>query len=252
MTQNIANIIKIIFILTLFATSCTKRQIQSEKFYYGKVEVAMTALPNSPAIDVYYDDKKMLELQPGYTDKFSTMAAVSHRLAIYKAGSDTLIADTLITPVKYGTLSFKVGYSSAFDLHGFLGQSTAISPDSCMFRLYDDLPVELQPDGVVVDAYFCKYDPPTDNYIETGIVFTNFEKKKLHFREVTIPLNEPDGSIANYALKFKNTATGAFLLDQFSIDHAPITPEAGKFLIMTVGASIQRGKILYRIISTEL
>ena len=256
MKQNIPKIFnsycRIIFILTLFYPSCAKKEIQNEKFYYGNVEVSMTALPNSPSIDIFYDGKKMLELNPGATDKFSTMAEVSHKLALYKAGTDTLIADTLITPVKYSTLAFKVGYSEEFDLHGFLGQSTSISPDSCRFQLYDNLPVTLQPDDVPVDAYFCKYDPPTDSYIESGIVFTNFTKKKLHPLIVTIPLNNTDGSVASYAMKFKNTASGIYIKDGFLDEETALTPIPGKFLLMTVEAKKLIGKLRYRITPTEL
>lgn len=236
----------IIGMLVLITGACTKKELQSEKFYYGKVEVVLANLPNTPTVDVRFNNK-VDSLVSGIPWSATGQTAVSQKLSVYRAGTNLLIADTLITLVKDSTLSFKVGYSEDFGISGFMGQSAAISPDSCMFIMYNNLPIDLQPEGVEIDAYLYMWDE-TGTLVETGIVWPAFTRQKTHPKTVTVNLKDA----GQYVFKFKDRATGEFLKDKFNLEEVPAPLYGGKFLLMNISGKKLIGRMKFNAAQTEL
>lgn len=235
------------FVLLVLA-ACSKKTMQEEKFHYSKVEVATISLSGTPPMDIYLNSKKVADSIGGDASlTFIAPGGITTTLAVYKAGTDTLIIDTLITTPLRGTIAFRIGYSEELGLRGFLGGPVSISTDSCRFQLFNNFPEILQPDGVNIDAHLCYYDMVTDEQVETGIVFHGFTKKKLHPDVVTVPLKDNTGAYIQYTFKFRNIATGEFLKDEFNNEllGADLSSYEGKYGIIATAARFSRGRYTF-------
>ena len=237
----------IIGMLVLSTGACTKKELQSEKFYYGKVEVVLANLPNTPTMDVRFDNKVDSLVSGGAPWSAAGQTAISQKLSVYKKGTNILIADTLITLVKDSTLSFKVGYSEEFGISGFMGQAATVHPDSCMIMMYNNLPFDLQPEGVEIDACLYMWDE-TGTLVETGIVWPAFTRKKTHPKTVTINLKDA----GQYVFKFKDRANGEFLKDQYNIEEVAAPLYGGKFLLINIDGRLFRSRMRFNAVETEL
>lgn len=229
--------------------------MQDGKFHYSKVEVITAPLPGTPPMDVYFKGKKIIDsLNPDIFFSFMPLAGETAKLAVYKAGTDTLIVDTLITIPLKGITSFRIGYSEELGIRNFLGEPVSISADSCRFQLFNNLPEVLQPAGVNVDACLYYYDVDAGEQIETGIVFHEFTKKKLHPDIVTVPLKDDTGTSIQYAFKFRNTATGEFLKDQRNNEAlgASLISYEGKYLIIATTGRLLIGKTSFSLNVIEI
>lgn len=235
-----------LLIMTTVMTACTKKAAQETQYFYGRVEVLGAALPATPDMDIYIEDDSIGLLTPGRSVVETAQTADKKKVSVYIAGTKTLIADTLIQLYKDSTVSVKVGYSEPLGISGFLGQGTAVHPDSCTFKLYNQMNTELQPEGVEVDAILYVQDD-NGEFVETGDVWENFTRNKLHAKVVTV---KADGS---FRLKFKNKATGEYLKElAFNRDFTFVYFDAGKYLIISIGTKYQRQKPVFDVVSSEL
>ncbi|NLR80204.1 hypothetical protein [Chitinophaga eiseniae] len=222
--------------------------MQDEKFHYSKVEVATVPLSGTLPMDIYFNSKKVADsLGADVSFSFMTPGGITAKLAVYKAGTDTLIVDTLITTPLSGAVAFRIGYSEELGLRGFLGGPVSISTDSCRFQLFNNFPEVLQPDGVNIDAHLCYYDMTSGEQVETGIVFHGFTKKKLHPDVVTVPIKDATGAYIQYTFKFRNIATGEFLKDEFNNEllGAGLSSYEGKYGIIATAARFSRGRYTF-------
>jgi hypothetical protein len=241
--------------ITLFSVAglvaCTKKELLSEKFHYGNVTFMLLNLPNTPATDIYVEGRKKLEfLTNSLNIRQGDVMVVSDqdiKVSAYRAGTKTLIADTVIRITKNVDNTVKLACSDDLGISRFVSDKSTISQDSCSFQLYNSLPVDLLPDGVSIDVYLFNADGT-----ETGIVFSNVVKNKLHPVVQTVPVRTPDGMDISYIAKFKDRATGQFLPDKRNRDNTAIAMVPGKFIIATLTGKVQIGKLLWSVNIAEL
>lgn len=237
-------LIIILFIVTAGIASCTKGIRNEEQFFYGKVAIELATLPNTPEMDLYIGNGSAMVMRPGLGATGKGQTSEKKKISIYKKGTKELVADTLIQLFKDSTLYLKVAYSEPLGISGFLGKNAVVAPDSCTIQLFNNLPNELQPDGVDVDALLCE-DDGTGQIVELGIEWDNFKRNKLHPLQVTVPQK-------NYYLKFRNRSSGEFLLDAFGRDAITLAVTPGKYLIVTASSSLNRNRIVFFIEYAEL
>jgi len=206
----------LLFILAVLGltiiSSCRKGELP-EEYYFGKIEVSLVALPNTPDIEVHFDGKKLREepMLPGATANFQLLSREG-KLEIFKANTDTLLADTLISIPPNTGRKFRFAYSEEFGLQGFVAGGD-VPADSVKVQFLNNL-------GAYYDAYpsldlhIGYRDIVNGGYAETGIVIKDFTKMKLHAQTATLALVWPDGTGTpyRYYARLKNNATGEFIV----------------------------------------
>lgn len=198
----------ILAIATLTIVSCRKGELPDE-YYYGKVGVSLVGLPNTPDIEVRLAGKKLGgPIIPGGSGSFEVLSQ-DGELQIFKANTDSLLADTLISIPPNAQRDFRFAYSEAFGLQGFVAGG-AVAPDSVRLQFLNNL-------GDFYDAYpsldlhIGYYDVNTGGFAETGVVIKGFSKEQLS-AVATLPSLGADGSTIFYFARVKNAATGEFIL----------------------------------------
>ncbi|HEY1164502.1 MAG TPA: hypothetical protein VGE90_05025 [Chitinophaga sp.] len=204
----------LLFILAVFGlttiSSCKKGDLPKE-YYFGKIEVSLVALPNTPDIEVRFDGKKLREepMLPGATANFQVLSQEG-KLEIFKANTDTLLADTLISIPPNTGRKFRFAYSEEFGLQGFVAGGN-VPADSVRLQFINSF-------GAYYDAYpsldlhIGYRDIVNGGYAETGIVIKDFNKKGLHAQTGMVAIAWPDGTPYRYYARLKNNATGEFIV----------------------------------------
>lgn len=238
------------FILPLFIFSCTKEEEgYGYKSYYGSFSAELLSLPGATTLDVYVDGSKIDSLEAGGMIGNAVprrlTAGKATTISFKKAGTDLLVVDTTITIGAGEKAALKIAYSSILGVQSFTSGSDAnVAADSCAFFLFNQLPDDIQPESVKVDAYLFKGDAVTepDNFENTGIMWSNLEKNKLHSAIATVRLTEGDGSTNAYIIRLKDAATGEFLKDAYDNNYLYVNLVAGQRGILTLTAYKARNK----------
>jgi hypothetical protein len=233
-------------------SSCSKKELQDEKFYYGTVQVNVMNLPGIPALDIYLEGQKKLEMSGAILNGgFLALSDKPEKVSVYRAGTKTLIVDTTISVARNGEVALTIVCSDVIGVGKFAGGASGVSIDSCSFRVFNNIPVELIPADIKVAAYLLK-DDGNGGYAETGIVLPDFAKDQLHASVVTIAVNDDNGNPVTYYLQFKNQATGEVLPDQYAGGQVLVQTIPGKFMVVTIGARLLRQKYKWQATSAEL
>lgn len=189
-------------------SSCRKGELPDE-YYYGKVSVSLVGLPNTPDIEVRLAGKKLGQpIIPGGSGSFEVLSQEGE-LQIFKANTDSLLADTLISLPPNSQKEFRFAYSEAFGLQGFVaGDSVAI--DSVTIQFLNNLG-DYYAAFPSIDLHIGYYDVVNGGFAESGVIIKDFSKTKLS-AVVTLPALGTDGSTIFYFARIKNAATGEFIL----------------------------------------
>lgn len=201
----------LLFVLAIFGimvVSCRKGELPDE-YYFGKIGVALVGLPNTPDIEVRFNGKKLTDaIIPGGAGSFEVLSQ-DGKLEIFKAHTDSLLADTLINIPPNSTKNFRFAYSEQFGLQGFVAGGE-VAADSVKVQFLNTLGdyYDAYPS---VDLHLGFFDAVNGGYAETGVVIKNFSKIQLSAEAVTLPISTSDGSPIFYFARLKNAATGEFI-----------------------------------------
>lgn len=230
------------FALPLFVFSCTKEEKgYGIKNYYGSFSAELLALPGTTTLDVYVGGIKIDTLAAGRiigndTPKRLT-AGENTTISFKKAGTDSLVLDTTITVGAAEKVALKIAYSPTLGINTFSKASDAnVAADSASFFLFNGVPEDAIAGSIKTDACLFKWNSESSLFEETGIIWTDLEKGRLHPNLVTVRAIKDDGSSVIYAIKLKNKATGEFITDGIGSEYFSIYIEAGKREIITLNA----------------
>lgn len=196
----------IITVIVLFTgiIACSKKELISEKFYYSKVEFELAALPGTPEMELKYNGEILGPLR----SSIYTVAAGSGKLTVYKAGTDTLLADTSITLGRDETRKFTFAYNEAYGIKGWINK-TPVANDSMSFQFLNNLSTTFYPVSSP-DLYIVVVDPFNLEIMDTITVIKNFSRKVLSTEKITLPvLMDQNGNPTGiYVGILKDPATG--------------------------------------------
>lgn len=207
----------LLFILAIFGitvVSCRKGELPDE-YYFGKIGVTLVGLPNTPDIEVHFNGKKLTDaIIPGGTGTFEVLSQ-DGKLEIFKAHTDSLLADTLITIPPNTTKEFRFAYSEQFGLQGFVAGGE-VAADSIKLQFLNNLSdyFDAYPS---VDLHLGYFDGNSGGYAETGVVVKDFTNIQLSAEAFTLPISTSDGSPIFYFGKLTNAANGEIIKDWFFI-----------------------------------
>ena len=229
----------IVALLLFLTTSCEKGAL-TEGANNGVVRVEMVNLPGTPALDIYFNDERIFTDFTGGTFNGPSSeppvlfrSGITAKIAFTRKDKKEILFDSTITIPSEKTIDMKIVASDLFNIYAFAGTSFPVHPDSCTFRLYNALPVDIQASELDIDAELFISDP-MNGYLATGIVFEHFAREQAQAATRTIAVNDASGAPLTYVLRFKNRATGEYLRDKRQQDRAVLSIEAGKYLIMRV------------------
>jgi hypothetical protein len=198
-----------ILLLSLFLASCTKEGTGiDEKNYYTKVQVQLAELPGTPtALEFRYNGEKLGALPSN--ESYYIPAGQPGKLAIYdKAG--TLLADTVITPVKNVKETIKFAWSDTYGFKGWINQ-TAVSADSTIVQFLNNISTTDYP-VVSPELHVCRYDPATGDVVDL-LTLPGFTYGQLA-QKITLPVRDADGNGIFYVGKLKDPVTGEFIINE--------------------------------------
>lgn len=201
-------IILVLSACCLFTISCRKGELP-ESYYFSKVQVTNIDFPNAPSVDVRFDAKSLGTLAASQFQTFDLNAGEG-RLKIYKANTDTLLADTLVTLERNALQSFRFGYSEEFGLHGFVSGGTPISQDTLAFQVLNNLG-NFYKAYAALDLHICIYNTTTGEIEETGFVINDFQNVRLSPVTFRLPYAAADGTPNFYLGRLLDKATGNFI-----------------------------------------
>jgi len=230
------------FILSWFILSCTKAdEGYGDKIRYGSFSAELLALPGAATLDVYVAGTKIDTLAAGKiigndTAKRLT-AGETTTISFKKAGTDSVVLDTTITVSAAEKVALKIAYSTTLGINTFSTTSDRnVAADSTSFFLFNGVPDGAVADAIKTDAYLLKWNSESSLFEETGIIWTDLEKGKLHPNLVTVKTRKDDGAAIIYVIKLKNKDTGAFITDGLGSEYFSIYTEAGRREIITLNA----------------
>ncbi|WP_113615691.1 hypothetical protein [Chitinophaga flava] len=201
------------FITLLYA--CRKGELPMEN-YFGRVALTQVVLGDTTNLDIFYNGKKvgaMIKAPEAIptVDVVLPAGQQAAKLSIYKAGTDSLVADTSIIITQNSAQSFRVISSRLLNINGFIG-SAAVTPDSSKFQLF-----------YYLNQSFNDY-PEAEMYIYTSVgrpavltevlVVKGLKKGVLDPRVFTLPCKSAAGATLNYVFKLKDSKTGNWILRQ--------------------------------------
>ncbi|MBS0027306.1 hypothetical protein ACTJJ0_11880 [Chitinophaga sp. 22321] len=215
--------IALFFSVWVLAISCRKGDLP-EEHYFGKVNVTIMNLPNTPKVMMYFDGKQLdTILTTALGSRFVLQAGQQGKLAAFDAISHEFLADTLITIAPNAVQQFKFAYSPEFGLKGFVsaGGSSTVPKDSFDVRLFNNLSKAFYPKEVY-DLSFIYLDPISGEILESDVTVKGWGRKQLspvmRFKGVA-----SDGSVYTYAAKLRDPATGEIVLQ----------PDGSEFFVFT-------------------
>jgi hypothetical protein len=185
----------IVFLLSLsclFIFSCNKGELP-EAAYYSKVQIYNLSFPNSPDVDVRFDGKPLGTLETN-RDKVFDLKTAQGKLQLYKANTDTLLADTLITLKTNEQQVFRFAYSKELGLEGFLSAGKPVSQDTVAFQILNNISHTTYGD---IDFHIFRLNVQTDVIEETGNVIENFQNVGLYDKVYELP-NRPSPNASPY------------------------------------------------------
>lgn len=202
-------IILVLSACCLLTISCRKGELP-ESYYFSKVQVTNIAFPNAPAVDVRFEAKTLGTIAASEYQTFDLNAGEG-RLRIYKANTDTLLADTLVTLTRNTLQSFRFGYSDEFGLKGFVSGGASISQDTIAFQVLNNLG-DYYKTYASLDLHICVYNNLTGEIDETGFVINDFQHVRLSPATFRLPYASSDGTPNFYLGKLYDKATETFIV----------------------------------------
>jgi hypothetical protein len=193
----------------LFTVSCRKGELP-EEHYFSKVQVYNLPFPNSPKVDVRFEEEKLGSIATNFSEIFN-LSASKGTLKIYKAGTDSLLTDTLLTLTANKQQTFRFAYSEELGLNGFVSGGVTVSPDTISFQVLNNLG-DFYKAYASISLHICVYNLETGNFDETGYVIDDFNNVKLFGETFTIPYAGADGNPNIYLGRIKDETTGEFIL----------------------------------------
>lgn len=226
------SLLPIIILIAGLTVSCKKGALVPGETN-GSLRVELLQLPGTPDIDVYFDGVWVDSLLPGQiigkTPLILLPAGKEGILSFKKKGTDVLLLDTAILVPTEATFGFRIACSEDLGMNEFMS-GVAVNADSCRLRFVNTLHPLLQPDGVDVDAYIYKLNQSTNGY-ELITILHPYLKKKMYPAVMMFAAREPDGSPCYYYARYKNVATGGFLIDGVWNEYSSVYIEPGRDII---------------------
>jgi hypothetical protein len=198
-------IILVVFVLGLSLIACRKGTLP-EEYYFGKVNVASTQVSDAPSLDVYFGNEKIGTVVPtGVASSFTLPANKAGKISIYKASTDSLVADTMITVVQNSSIDLKVICSDLLGVKGFLSNDSNVAADSVklQFMYTFDAPFNNYPE---VDLHILRGSARED----IGVVVKGLKMGQLNSQVITLPHVQDGEGILYYGM-LKDVATGEFI-----------------------------------------
>lgn len=193
--------------ITIFV-ACRKGSLPEEN-YFGSVALSQVGTTDAVDLDVYFDGKKMGKiLADGSLAGFMLKAGATGKLAIYRAGSDTLVADTTVKIPQNDAISVKVISSLALGANGFINGGE-VGADSVKVQLINSLNTTIYPYPNGVDV--CVYTYVSNKLADSIITIKNVMPGKLDPRVITLRHVDSLGKGIFYVAKLKDPATGQFI-----------------------------------------
>lgn len=214
------NIVILTFLITTCILSCTKKDyLDQHKTYYGVVDMQLTNLPGTPALEVRYQGKKVADLPTHFP--FTLEVIKDAKLSVYVTGTDKLVADTTLNLKRNDTIGFRVAYNEELGISGWLN-SRPVAADSMSVQFLNNLVYYNQ--NYHYDLHLIYYNYDTGDFSETGIVINDFDKVKMS-QPYMIPYYSDKVTQMPYLYlcRIWDKATGSFLVlpsgnDFFLID----------------------------------
>lgn len=240
----------LLFITTLALMTACDDANPVEEYHFGSFTAELLALPGATTLDVYVGDAKTDTLSAGMkigVDPQKMLSAGNPTtISFKKTGTDTLVLDTTLLVAMGEKAAIRIAYSTTLGIMSFTtGSNAVVNADSTAFFLFNQVPDELLPDSVVVNGYLFKNNTETGEFEETGMVWRNLEKNKLHSSMATVRVYAEDGTPFTYTIKLKNVATGQFIQDAFGLETISLNFEAGQREIITLTAYTTRNKLKF-------
>lgn len=230
-------------IVVLVFAACKKGELLPE-YYFGNVAVEIKGVPDKPAIEVRFEGKKVgLIAADASIGSVSVPAGESGVLGFYKANTDSLVADTMLTIQKNGNVSLRLLYSDALGIKGFITTSSkTYSQDSIYFQLGDNLSMKNYPSDYEAIVYVLN----NDTYNIDSTAYATTIKKGTLATELVIPVNDSQGRPSFYAVKIKDLKTGNFLMldPDGGLDFFALAIDAGRPIIVAMTDS-ENGYVNY-------
>ncbi|GAA3941822.1 hypothetical protein GCM10022209_41270 [Chitinophaga oryziterrae] len=195
-----------------------------ESNYFSRVQVTNIDFPNAPDVDVRFEAKTLGTIAASKYETFNLNAGQG-RLKIYKANTDTLLADTLVTLTKNTQQSFRFGYSEEFGFKGFVYAGAPISQDTVAFQILNNLGDYYK--TYSIDLHICVFNFDTGNPDETGYVINDFMKTRLSPNTIRLPYAAADGTPYYYLGRLYDRATGTFIVLPSGSDYFLFLQEYG-------------------------
>jgi hypothetical protein len=203
--------------------SCRKGELP-EASYFSKIQVYNLSFPNSQDVDIRFEGKSLGSIAIDKNETFD-LITTKGKLGIYKAGTDTLLADTLVTLIPNKQQIFRFAYSEYLGLQGFVSASdAAVSGDTVAFQVLNNLG-DYYKTYAAIDMHICVFNFETGEIVETGYVINGFEHVKLSAITFKVPYASLDGTPNIYLGKLMDKATGEFILQPSSGSDYFILPQ---------------------------
>lgn len=214
----------------------------------GTIMAELLNLPNTPDMDVYFNNTWLDSLLPGKgiggANQILLPAGSKGTLFFKKKGTDVVLLDTTVTIPTEASLGFRIAYSEYMGFKDFLGAgTTTIDPDSCQVQFFNQLLPDLLPDGMQIDAYLYRLNRETNEY-DFITTLHSYQRNKLSPVVLMLPAKQKDGLPFNYFLKYKNLATGEFLIDGIWNEYSNVDLLPGRSII-SLSSQIDFGGGLY-------
>lgn len=205
--------ILLVFVLIVFMSACKKGDLPGE-YYFGQVSISQASTTDATPLDVFFEGTKMATLATGgVPSTFVLPANKSGKLSIFKAATDSLIADTSITVPGNGIVNLKVIFSDLLGVKGFLNGDLTAGADSVKMQFFYTFKQAFN-DYPTLDLHI--YSLNGSQLVETGVVVSGMKKGALHPQSVTLPhVVEGSTTRIRYAFKLKNPATGEFIKQKY-------------------------------------
>jgi hypothetical protein len=197
-------LIVLVFVLGLSFIACRKGTLP-EEYYFGKINVSQAQLEGSPELDIYFENKKIGTVNAtGTVSTFTLPANKSGKLSIYKASTDSLVADTAIIITQNASINLKMIYSELLGIKGFLNSDSNVGADSVKLQFTYNFPSSFY-NPQEVDLYIVDI-----TRTDTAAIVRGLKPGLLNPQTLTL-LHTVDGNGIFYYCLIKDVATGEFI-----------------------------------------
>jgi hypothetical protein len=223
----------------LLLTAACRKGEAVEEFYFGSMEAQLLGLPGATTLDVYVDGHQVDTLAPGLIVGRQTPimlnADKSTKIEFKKKGTDSLVLDTTIAAGAGKTVGLSIAFSTILGIKTFTNANDAhVAADSTSFFLYNGIPTEAIAEDVELDAVLFRFNKELGDFEETGIVWNDMPRGKLHTQMVTVRILDDENFTIYYGVKLRDKATGQYIMDGIGQEMISLAPDAGKRGIVTL------------------